>query len=52
MWNTAGGVRTKSYVFFHGTLYMDVPVLLDQLELTYKSSARTQDTVKKTGNDG
>ena len=34
--------------FFDGPLHMDVPVLVDQQELIYISSVRTQDVIWKT----
>ena len=35
-------------IFSYGPLHMDVPVLVDQQELIYKSSVQTQDVVWKS----
>ena len=37
--------------FSNGPLHMDLPVLADQQETTYKSSVRTLDVVWKTGSE-
>ena len=42
----AEAARTNTYAKFYGSLHMDVP-LVDQEELTYNSSVRTWDVVKK-----
>ena len=40
--------RTNSKMTFsYGPLHMDVPVLADRQELTYNSSALTQDAAKR-----
>ena len=45
-WVSTGESRTNSKVTFSNRpLHVDIPVLVDQQELTYNSSVRTQDEV-------